>query len=83
MQEEDPRHYAVNLKPRTRRKINTGVAKAIRLAKKVGALRTNLSKLEHLRYELALVKGSNRKTFSVSAPTASTANAGIDDENDE
>jgi len=54
-----------------------------RLAKKVGALRTNLSKLEHLRYELALVKGSNRKTFSVSAPTASTANAGIDDENDE
>mgnify|MGYP001196803439 CR=1 FL=1 len=29
----------------------------------VPALRTNLSELEHLRYEMALVKGSGRKTM--------------------
>ena len=37
-----------------------------RINKKLGALRKNLTKLEQLRYELALVKGTGRKTLVVS-----------------
>jgi predicted translin family RNA/ssDNA-binding protein len=48
--------------------LSLGDAAPGRLVKKGNALRTNMRKLEHLRYEMMLVKGTGRKTMAVAAP---------------
>ena len=61
--------------------LSLGDAAPSRLVKKGNALRTNMRKLEHLRYEMMLVKGNpGRKTMSVAAPAREPSGESKDDD---
>ena len=55
--------------------IHLGTSVPGRMGKKVGALRNNVKKLEHVLYELSLLKGTGRRTIAAekSAPSSSSA----------
>ena len=50
------------------------------LSKKEGALRTNVKKLEHILYELSLVKASGRKVTASKTEESSGGGGGAQDD---
>ena len=57
--------------------IHLGTSVPGRMGKKAGALRNNVKKLEHVLYELSLLKGTGRRTLAAekSAPSSSSSSS--------